>query len=211
MKKRGDNKKVIHKELKEKHPKVFHKARRLFHFKYPKLIILVFCIILAYIIFSNERVIEVLPIIKGGYITTFIGGLLIAFGFSAPFGVGLLINANPSSILIGALIAGIGATISDLLIFRFIKFSFMNEFKELGKTKTIQKIEKIIKKNKSVMIKNYLLYVFAGILIATPLPDEIGVSMLAGLTTIKTKKLAIISFILHTLAIFLILGGAAVL
>jgi len=55
-----------------------------------------------------------------------------------------------------------------------------------------------------VLIRHYLLYVFAGIILATPLPDEVGVSMLAGLTTIKPMKLAIIGFILHSAAIFCI-------
>lgn len=210
MKKSVNHRKIIHKELQKKHPKAVHKAKRIFHFKYPKLIILLLCIIAAYIIFTNENIVQHIPLTSTGYLSTFIGGLLIAVGFSAPFGVGLLINAYPSSIIFGALIAGIGATISDILIFKFIRFSFMNEFKELEKAKTIQKIEKRIKKNKSIIIRHYLLYVFAGILIATPLPDEIGVSMLAGLTTIKPKKLVIISFILHTTAIFLILGGAII-
>ena len=211
MKKNVNHKKIIHKELNKKHPKAVHKAKRLFHFKYPKLVIFLLCIILAYIIFTNKNIAQYIPLTSTGYLTAFIGGLLIAFGFSAPFGVGFLISSSPTSILLGTLIAAIGATISDLLIFKFIKISFMNEFKELEKTKTIQKIEKIIKKNKFILIKHYLLYVFAGILIATPLPDEVGVSMLAGLTTIKPKKLAIISFILHSIAIFLILGGALIL
>jgi len=38
--------------------------------------------------------------------------------------VGFLINSNPSNILLGTLIAGIGATISDLAILKFIRFSF---------------------------------------------------------------------------------------
>jgi len=211
MEKRVNHKKIFHKELHKKHPKAVQKAKKIFHFKYPKLVILILCIIAAYIIFTNKNVVQYIPLTSTGYLTVFIGGLLIAFGFSAPFGVGFLISSSPTSILLGALIAGIGATISDLIIFKFIKVSFTGEFKELEKTKTIQKIEKVIKKNKSILIKHYLLYVFAGILIATPLPDEVGVSMLASLTTINPKKLAIISFILHTIAIFLILGGALIL
>ena len=81
----------------------------------------------------------------------------------------------------------------------------MDEFKSLEKTKLIREIEHIVKKNKFVLVRHYLLYIFAGIMIATPLPDELGISMLAGLTTIKPLKLAIISFILHTSAIFVIL------
>ncbi len=81
----------------------------------------------------------------------------------------------------------------------------MNEIKELKRTKMLHKIRKMIYSNKHVLVRHYMLYVFAGIVIATPLPDAIGISMLAGLTSIKSLKLTIISFILHTSVILLIL------
>lgn len=204
MNKRSIHRK-IHKKLRKKHPKAVKKAEKIFKFKYPKLLIFILCIVLAYALFSNQEFTSKIPLTSTGYLTTFIGGILIAFGFTAPFGFGFLINASPQNLIIGALIAGVGATLSDLLIFKFIKFSFMNEFEEIKKTKTLKKIKHIVTKNKSLLIKHYLIYVFAGIMIATPLPDEIGISMLAGLTTVKAKKLAIISFILHSLFILLIL------
>ena len=195
----------IHKKLKEKSPKAVKKAKRIFKFKYPKLIIFVLFILIAYTLFSNKNFNDLILLTETGYLITFIGGILIALGFTAPFGIGLLINSSPQNIFIGALIAGIGATLSDILIFKFIKFSFIDEFKKLEKTKTIKEIEEIVKKNKHILIKHYLLYVFAGIIIASPLPDEIGVAMLAGLTTINVKTLALIGFILHTLFIFFII------
>ena len=81
----------------------------------------------------------------------------------------------------------------------------MDEIKRLERTKAIRKIENITKKNRHVKVMHYLLYIFAGIMIASPLPDEIGVSMLAGLTTIRPLKLGIISFLVHTTVIFFIL------
>jgi len=95
--------------------------------------------------------------------------------------------------------------IGDLIIFKTIKTSFTKEFKELEKIKVIHGIEKIVKKNKHVLIRHYLLYLFAGIAITSPLPDELGVSMLAGLTTINPIKLAIISFLLKTTSALFIL------
>lgn len=202
---KNHSKRKIHRRLK-KHPEAVTKAQKLFHFKYPKLFLLVFSIIFAYCIFSHPTIntwMAQLNILS--YLGIFIAGLLLAFGFSAPFGVGILITAQPENILLATFIAGIGAMISDMIIFKTIKFSFMNEFEQLKKTKTAHFIKKIARMNKSVLIRHYFLYIFAGIIIATPLPDEIGVSMLAGLTTVNPKKLAIISFILHSLAIFLIL------
>ena len=104
-----------------------------------------------------------------------------------------------------AIIGGLGALTSDLLIFNIIKISFNKEFERLKESKIMKEIEEIIKKDLGKKLQHYLLYTFAGILIATPLPDELGISMLAGLTHIKQKILAIVSFILHTLGILIIL------
>jgi len=60
-------------------------------------------------------------------------------------------------------------------------------------------------RNVNEKIRIYLMYAFAGILIASPLPDEAGVTMLAGLTKISVKSLALISFILNTLGIIILL------
>jgi uncharacterized membrane protein YdjX (TVP38/TMEM64 family) len=168
--------------------------------------LLIIFIVLAYIIFANPSVKNSLSAFKNlNYLGVFISGILMSWGFSAPFGFGVLVNLNPQNILLASLIGGAGGVIADLLIFRTMKWSFMNEFKQLEKTKAIKKIENVVKENKHVLIKHYSLYLFAGLAIATPLPDELGVSMLAGLTTIDQKKLAVISFLLHSIAIFVVL------
>ncbi len=195
--------KRIHKKLRKHAPNSVRKAKRIFSFKYPKLFLLVSLVIIAYYIFSRpfaEGLVETFDNL--GHVGVFISGILTALGFTAPFGIGLLLKINPESILFAALIAGFGASIADLLIFKIIRFSFMDEFKRLEKTRVIKDIEKIVNNNKHVLIRHYLLYIFAGLALATPLPDELGVSMLAGLTTIKPLALAITSFILHTSAIF---------
>lgn len=197
--------KQIHRRLKKHSPKGVHKAKKLFAFRYHKLIFLIISIIFAFLLFRHPFISHaILNLDKLNYLGFFIAGILLTFGFSTPFAIGFFIIAQPESFFLAALIGGLGAMCGDLLIFRIIKFSFMNEFRELEKTKVIKEIEDIIKHNKHILIRHYLLYVFAGILIATPLPDEIGVSMLAGLTTVNPRKLAVISFLLHSLAIFLI-------
>jgi hypothetical protein len=197
----------IHKKLRKHTPKSIEKVKKIFSFRYPKLFILIIVIFFAYYLFSQPFISEWMMFFnKLGNFGVFISGILTAFGFTAPVGIGLLIKIIPKNVLFAALLAGFGATISDLLIFKTIKISFMDEFKKLEKTKLIQEIEHIVKKNKHVLIRHYLLYIFAGIVLATPLPDELGVSMLAGLTTIKPIRLAIISFMLHSFTIFLILS-----
>lgn len=181
--------------------------KKLFKFKYPKIMLLLVMIVFSYFIFRNPSISNYLSHLGNlGYFGVFLGGILFAFGFTAPLSIGLFISLNPSNIWIAGIIGGFGALISDLLIFKFIKISFKDEFKRLSKTKTIKSIGFLIQRSLGVKIKVYLMYVFAGILIASPLPDEIGVIMLASLTKINFKILTIISFILNTLGILIILS-----
>ena len=198
---------LIHYHLKKSIPHAVHKARKIFGLRHPKLIFLTFSILFAYYIFSKPFMLEWISKLNGlDYFGIFISGILSTFGFTAPFSVGFLLYSVPESILLATIIGGIGAMFADLLIFKLIRFSFMDEIKDLEKNKVIRKIENVVKNNKHILIRHYLLYIFAGILISTPLPDEIGVSILAGLTTIKPLKLAIISFILHSIFIFFLLN-----
>ncbi len=197
----------IHNVLRKHHPAAVHKARRLFRFKYPKLFLLIFSFVIAYYLFSRLDISDwILNLNTFTHLGIFISGLFLSFGFLTAFSIGFFIAVNPQSILFAVILGGFGAMIGDLLIFKMIKFSFMDEFHELEKTKAIHEIEKIVNKKKRVLILHYLLYIFAGLILATPLPDELGVAMLAGLTTIKPLKLAIISFLIHSASIFLILS-----
>lgn len=198
---------IIHEAIRKNHPQAFKKAKKFSSFKYPKLFFLIILVILSYFIFSGPKVSILISELKElSYIGIFLSGMLISFGFSAPFAIGFLLISQPSNIFLAAIIGGIGGMIADLIIFKTIKFSFMNEFKSLEETKTIKLIEETVDKNINIKIRHYLLYLFAGIIIATPLPDELGVSILAGMITIKPKIFALISFLLHTIIILILLG-----
>jgi len=198
--------------------KTFRKLRRLpeeeikkmpkihLHLKYPKLLLLLLMILLSYFIFKNPLVAnEISKLQSLSYLGIFIAGLFFTFGFSAPFAIGFLIVSNSQNIFLAAVLGGVGALVSDMLIFKFIKFSFMDEFEKLEKTKIVREGVFVVKNHFKKRVVHYILYAFAGIFIVTPLPDELAIIMLAGLTSIKPKILAVISFVLHTLAIYLIL------
>jgi len=180
--------------------------KRLFKFRYPKIAILLVCTALSYIIFSNNHVENfILSLGSFSYLGIFIAGIFFSFGFSTPFAIGFFVNSNPTSILLAAVIGGFGALISDLLIFKIIRFSFMDEFKRIERTRFINSIKKTLKKDLGSKINSYLIFILAGIVIASPLPDELGVSMLAGLSNINVKVMALISFIMNSLGILIIL------
>jgi hypothetical protein len=182
-------------------------VKRLFQFHYPKLICLALAIVAAYILFTYPPVVAWLSGVEflHGKWAAFIAGILLAFGFTAPFGIGLLIMLNPANIWFTALISALGAVLADIIIFKTIRFSFMDEFKRLEKTPAFEFMEKEFHKDFRAHVRNYLLYIFAGLIIASPLPDEVGVIMLAGLTRIRSLLFISLSFILHTIGIAVIL------
>ena len=81
----------------------------------------------------------------------------------------------------------------------------MDEFERLGKTKMMKKTSYYIQKFFDHKIKVCLMYAFAAILIASPLPDEAGIILLAGLTKIKAFALGVISIICNTAGILILL------
>jgi uncharacterized membrane protein YdjX (TVP38/TMEM64 family) len=196
----------IHKILKENHPKAVRKAKRIFSFKFFKILLFLVVIALAYFIFRQPAVQDViLNLNKFSYLGFFIAGFLFVFGFSAPFSIGFFVIAQPSNIILATIIGGLGAVIGDVILFKTVQFSFAEEFKELKRKKIVKKIEKIINKNKHVIVRHYLLYIFLGLMIVAPVSDELGISILAGLTTIKISTLIAIGLIAQSVAIFTIL------
>lgn len=180
--------------------------KRLFKFKYPKLLLFIIAIILAYYIFTKPSIGNFISNLGTlGYLGVFIAGIFFGIGFTAPFATGFFIVLNPQNIWLAAIIGGLGSVAANLLIFRFIKITFGDEFKRLRNSKDMKIIGKLITENLGKKIKLYLLYIFAGITIALPLPDEIGILMLAGLTHIKGHVLGEVSFVLHAAGILFLL------
>ncbi len=163
--------------------------------------------LLAYVIFTKPEIYSWLTSLEilNGKIGFFIAGILTAFGFTSPIGVGLFLTLKPQNILAASLFGALGAIIVDLLIFKIIHISFLDEFKRLERTPPFKALEHEFKHDFTAHIRNYLLYIFAGIILASPLPDEVGVTMLAGLTKIKPVPLIAISFVLHIIGIYIIL------
>lgn len=178
--------------------------------QYPKLIVLLIIIITAYILFQAHFFLEFAKLLNShGYISIFLAGLLFSYGFTAPFAVGFFIElASEVNIFIAAPLAGIGAVIADLTIFQFIRTSFQDEFDKLKLHWIFQHIHQLFDDHLSEKLKKYVLWTFAGFLIASPLPDEFGVSLISGFTDINRKIFGAVSYILNTMGIFVILSLA---
>ena len=178
------------------------KFTRIYMSKYPKFLLLFITFIIAYLLFYSRDYGPFRSFVSGlGYSGTFLAGILFAYGFTAaPATAIFLILAQHQNIYLASLIGGIGALIGDLLIFSFIRQSFADEISKLSK----ERIMHYFSNRVPGLIKKYTLPIIAGFIIASPLPDEIGVAMLAASKVISTKIFAIVSYLLNTAGIFAI-------
>ena len=170
---------------------------------YPKFLLLFITFIIAYFIFTGRSYGPLNSFILSlGLFGAFMAGVMFSYGFTAAPSTALfLIIAKEHNLWLAGFIGGIGALLGDLVIFAFIRSSFSDEIERLSK-------EKIIKKFHTSMpnrLKKYLLPVFAGFIIASPLPDEIGVTLLAVHRHISVKMFMVLSYLLNTAGIFVIL------
>ena len=171
--------------------------------KYPKFLLLFITFLIAYLLFYERSYETFQGFILGlGYSGTFVAGMLFTYGFTAaPATAIFLILAQNQNIYIASLIGGLGALVGDLFIFSFIRHSFADEIKKLSR----EKIVKYFNGRLPGKLKEYFLPVVAGFVIASPLPDEVGVTMLAASKVISTKLFTIVSYVLNTAGIFVIL------
>lgn len=171
--------------------------------RYPKFLLLFITFLIAYLLFYERNYQPFQDFIVGlGYSGTFVAGILFVYGFTAaPATAIFLILAQHQNIYLASLIGGLGALIGDLFIFSFIRYSLDDEIKKLKK----EKIVLYINHKTPNIFKKYLAPVIAGFIIASPLPDEIGVSLLAASKSISLKVFSVISYVLNTVGIFVIL------
>jgi len=181
--------------------------------KYPKLLLLAITTFLAYGLFQDHGIQSFFHSLGDlGYLSAFFGGMLFAFGFGAPFGVAILATiADEVNILVAAGVGGLGALLSDYLLFKFIRITFNEEIQRFKESKAFTIFNGLLVRRIPPKVAFYISLGIAGLMIASPLPDEIGVAMLAGITTVRERTFAVISFTLNTIGVLFILGiGLAV-
>lgn len=181
--------------------------------QYPKLLLLLCTFVASFVLYQADAFAWMEHAFNGrGYISVFLAGLLFSFGFTSAFAVGIFVEIAPDvNAIVAAPLAGLGAFFTDLLIFEIIRFSFFHEeLTRLRTTRFFLWLHGILHHERiSERIRTYLLWSFAGIVIASPLPDEIGVSLVSGVTNIEMRKFGTLCFLLNTLGILLILLAAS--
>lgn len=136
---------------------------------------------------------------------SFITGIFFTSVFTtAPAIVTLGEIAQEYSIFLTALAGASGAVVGDLIIFKFVRERFSDHLMEVVGTQGGRRRLKHLLKIRSF---RWLTFMIGGLIIASPLPDELGVALL-GFSKLKVSGFIAISFIFNFIGI-LIIGIAA--
>ena len=177
--------------------------------KYKNLTLLLISVIIAFF-FARYEPFHTFLLNLGnfGYLGAFLAGVLFVSTFTVATGAIILfvLAESLSPIEIG-LIAGLGAVVGDFTIFRFIKDNLKKELELI-----FDHIDgdHHFKKVLHTKYFSWTLPVIGAIIIASPFPDEIGVSLM-GISKMKTYQFILISFLLNAIGIFLVVSASAVL
>ena len=165
-------------------------------------LIIIFGSIVAAVLFAKSGVVgKILTETKEiEIIASFIGGFFFTSLFTtAPATVVLAEIAQENSPIIVAIFGGMGAVLGDLILYKFLKNHIADQLVSLFAHPKSERWLKIFHLN----IFHWLLVLVGAVIIASPLPDELGLALM-GLGHLKPKFLIPISFGLNALGILIV-------
>jgi hypothetical protein len=174
--------------------------------QYKHTLFLVGSIILACILFFSGYLHVITHTIAGyGYVTAFLAGMLFTISFTSAIASFVFIElGNTASPILFAIVGGFGAMVSDLLLYRFLKTSLLEEWKLIMASRiSIQRraqMERITKNRVFIWTVPFI----ASALIASPVPDEVGVALFS-VINFHPKYFSLISFLANMGGIFVLL------
>jgi len=165
-------------------------------------------ILLAVLLSQNEAFHTYLLHLGGfGYIGAFIGGMLFVSTFTVATGaLILLVLAEKLSPIEIGLIAGLGAVTGDTIIFHVVKDTLKEDIKELYIRFGGRHLSHVFHSQ----YFHWTLPVIGALIIASPLPDELGVGLM-GIAKMSSLRFLLISFLLNATGIFLVVSASTVI
>ncbi|MEK7509003.1 MAG: hypothetical protein AAB568_04085 [Patescibacteria group bacterium] len=167
------------------------------------LAIIIFSIIIAVILVKTRYLATILTSTREmEFLGSFVAGIFFTSIFTAvPATVTLGEIAQNNTVGWTAFFGGLGALVGDLIIFRFVKDSFSEHIITAFENIRQKKILLIFHKEKRHI--GWMLKILGAIIVASPLPDEIGLTLL-GFSKIKMIYFVPLSFFLNSLGILII-------
>jgi hypothetical protein len=174
---------------------------------YPNLVLFLFSIGLTIILARLGFFQFLVHLPSLGYLGAFISGLLLPFTFAAPLATaGFFYLGALDNFWLVALLGGLGALLSDLLIFSFFQGGLFRELEAIWHNHG----RRLLNKDYFVKLFHtkpfYFISLFtAALIILSPFPDELGIAILA-YYRVRPARFVPLSFLLNSLGIWLVVG-----
>ena len=178
------------------------KIKHLNSFLFKDMVIIVISIIVAIFLANTNLLVNILVSAEGLEILgSFVAGMFFTSIFTTAPAIATLGEiAQTNSVFTVALFGALGAVLGDLIIFRFIRDRLSEHLVEIIKHQGFIKRTKALFRLK---IFRWFTFLLGGLLLASPIPDEVAIGMFSFLH-IKTRWFLVISFIFNFLGILLI-------
>ena len=136
-----------------------------------------------------------------GYVGGFVGGILFVSSFTAGIGTVILILLSESlPIFPLSVVAGLGGLLGDFTIYKVVKDDLIKELAPVYKKFGGEIVTKFFKQKRL----KWAVAVLGAVIVASPLPDELGISLM-GIGGVKTKNFLFITFFLDIIGVFILL------
>lgn len=170
--------------------------------KYPKFTVLLLTFVFVYFLFSwIDLESKIGQTSSHGFFSAFVAGVLYVYGFTAAFGTGILLSLlKDQNLFASVIVAAAGSLMGDLIIFRLIREYFGDEIMQLSESKGLAWLVRKLPD----AVRRFGLTLLGFLIVASPLPDEVGVSLIAT-GRISGTWFAILSFVLNAVGILAII------
>lgn len=137
---------------------------------------------------------------EGKILGSFLAGVFFTSAFTiAPASIALAELSQTISIIPLAFFGACGAVVGDMILFLFIRDKFADDLTKVLHTYHDKKWTRFFHRK----FLKWLTPLIGAIIIASPLPDEVGITMM-GFSRINTKMLVAISFVMNFVGILLV-------
>lgn len=173
-------------------------------YKYKNLTLIVLSILIAILLskynFLDQFFFKIKYVPFAG---SFIAGILYVSATTTALGILMLSDLSTTLHPIEiALLAGLGGAVADFGLFRFFKNNLLSEITPIYNKLGGQRLTKLMYHK----LLRWSLPIIGAVIIASPFPDEIGISLL-GISKIKNYQFIVLSFILDTVGVFLLVSA----
>ncbi len=168
--------------------------------KFLQIAVILVSIIIAIFILKSDFIENTISSLGDfGFLGIFVAGIFYAYSFTvAPALATLVLFTDSFNPLIISLFGALGATAGNYLLFHLIRDELPKEAEKL--VEELEKEESIILKK---LKYHWILPLAVAIIFASPLPDELGISLL-GTAKFNPKKFMFLVFFLHFIGLLAI-------